>query len=643
MVILWQYGNENGLIPVTGEGWDALDPDDWFPPERGGAAIAVVAENPVEGNYSVRITTTGAYQWGGPARVIDPVGLTQYPRLNFRTYVRANAEALAIGAHSWIVTIPFSAAGVPTPYEQGGRHRDLIHLWVRPTGVTLETWLCTDPATRDATGVIINPNGNSGAKYEFVSAPMAISPDTDYYCELEYDQASGRARLYFAPAGTPGPIAPLLALTLPSGWAGVDTTGTPPRAGTVAITIMARGTTPPSPQVWWYDAHAAADEYIGPLQAAPPVTVTVDPLSATLAVNQAQMFTATPSGGTAPYSIEWVDAVQGNLLGIGQTYTFSSPTTGQYGMFARATDSLGSVGTSDVVPITVSDAPPATRLLTVDSQPSTGTFQVGSLSYTTPVSLQVVEGSYTLQVQTPQTIGAQQYQFQNWADLPSTDPQYANPTRTVSMAGAEFVDKSISFNLTPVVAQQGILAITTAGAQGQVFVNGQNWGIAPQSRQVNEGMYLVQFGAVSGFTTPPDQSVSVFAGQTTQVVGTYVAIPVQTYDETITVLKDGVPVQDAVVSVISGPTAPPSQTTNAQGQVTFTGLLAGSYVFLAQYVAEVGKPAETGTVTVDPSTTATASVSVQPTAAPNIGLAIAVALAGIVGGLVLFGGRKKRR
>lgn len=90
----------------------------------------------------------------------------------------------------------------------------------------------------------------------------------------------------------------------------------------------------------------------------PPSTLTVDvtPKSATLLPNQSQTFTATVSGGTPPYTIQWIDNATGNVLGTGDTFTFTASDVGTYEIFARVTDNAGATADSQIITITVSPA-----------------------------------------------------------------------------------------------------------------------------------------------------------------------------------------------------------------------------------------------------------------------------------------------
>jgi hypothetical protein len=72
----------------------------------------------------------------------------------------------------------------------------------------------------------------------------------------------------------------------------------------------------------------------------------------------------------------------------------------------------------------------------------------------------------------------------------------------------------------------GTLSVDTSPVKGEVYVDGSDWGVAPQSRSnVVTGQRTVSFGSVNGYTTPSSQTVQVNAGQTTSVAGTYVQSP----------------------------------------------------------------------------------------------------------------------
>jgi len=90
----------------------------------------------------------------------------------------------------------------------------------------------------------------------------------------------------------------------------------------------------------------------------------------------------------------------------------------------------------------------------------------------------------------------------------------------------------------------GTLSIDTTPASGEVFVDGQSWGTAPQSRPVEIGPHTISFGDVIDYVTPADQQVTVALSQTISVVGEYIAatgtLSIDTFPVKGEVLVDGV-------------------------------------------------------------------------------------------------------
>lgn len=98
-----------------------------------------------------------------------------------------------------------------------------------------------------------------------------------------------------------------------------------------------------------------------------PLTIEIDPLTATLQVGQTQTFNAFISGGESPYTVEWIDNASQIIIGTGETYVFTAEQEGNYEIYARATDNLGTIVNSEVATITVTQK--LTFLLTVNSTP----------------------------------------------------------------------------------------------------------------------------------------------------------------------------------------------------------------------------------------------------------------------------------
>lgn len=87
------------------------------------------------------------------------------------------------------------------------------------------------------------------------------------------------------------------------------------------------------------------------------LSISVAPTSTTIQVGQQQNFIATVSGGTSPYTVNWIDATSGSVLDIGFEYVFDALETGSFAIYAEATDSVGDTVRSADVPITVTEAP----------------------------------------------------------------------------------------------------------------------------------------------------------------------------------------------------------------------------------------------------------------------------------------------
>jgi hypothetical protein len=71
------------------------------------------------------------------------------------------------------------------------------------------------------------------------------------------------------------------------------------------------------------------------------------------------------------------------------------------------------------------------------------------------------------------------------------------------------------------VQTKAMLTVQTTPVSGEVFVNGASWGMAPQTRSLDSGSYMVSFGNVEGYVTPLPQTVSLAPKESRTVVGVY--------------------------------------------------------------------------------------------------------------------------
>jgi hypothetical protein len=91
--------------------------------------------------------------------------------------------------------------------------------------------------------------------------------------------------------------------------------------------------------------------------AAPPLSVSVSPPSASITVGQSTTFTSTAGGGTAPYSYQWY--LNGNpVSGANQSsWTFTPAGPGSYSVRLKVTDKDGNTAQSTPATVTVWAAP----------------------------------------------------------------------------------------------------------------------------------------------------------------------------------------------------------------------------------------------------------------------------------------------
>jgi PKD repeat protein len=114
---------------------------------------------------------------------------------------------------------------------------------------------------------------------------------------------------------------------------------------------------------------------------APPLTVTISPLSASILVGQSVTFTSTVLGGYPPYSYQWYlnnSVVSG---AASNTWTFTPLTIGTYKVYLNVTDSSENVAISDTATITVAPQ------LTISISPMSASILVGqSVTFTSTTS-----------------------------------------------------------------------------------------------------------------------------------------------------------------------------------------------------------------------------------------------------------------
>jgi hypothetical protein len=89
----------------------------------------------------------------------------------------------------------------------------------------------------------------------------------------------------------------------------------------------------------------------------PPLSVSINPLSASILVGQSVTFTSTVSGGYTPYTYQWY--LNGNPVSgaTSNTWTFTPTTSGIYYVHLKVTDAKANTAQSDAARITTATVP----------------------------------------------------------------------------------------------------------------------------------------------------------------------------------------------------------------------------------------------------------------------------------------------
>ncbi|UCC33752.1 MAG: PEGA domain-containing protein, partial [Candidatus Bathyarchaeota archaeon] len=300
------------------------------------------------------------------------------------------------------------------------------------------------------------------------------------------------------------------------------------------------------------DESVLREEIYEIMRAAPPTISVLSPENKTHTTSSVPLtFTINEPTFWIGYSLDG----QANVTIAGNT-TLTNLSNDIHSIVVCANDTEGNMGSSDLVYFTVSV--PITGALTVATSPVAGEVfvdgvpwglapqskivQVGTYtisfgpvdSYLAPLDEvatvyedqeAIVEGVYeeiplakgALRVRTTPISGDVVVNGSSWGLAPQSRAVDAGTYNVSfgSVAGYYTPDwqlVTVEENAETAIDQgyeliTGKLTITTNPAAAEVFVNGTSWGIAPQSRVVQVGTYIVTFGDVEGYFTPANQVI----------------------------------------------------------------------------------------------------------------------------------------
>jgi len=260
--------------------------------------------------------------------------------------------------------------------------------------------------------------------------------------------------------------------------------------------------------------------------------------------------------GTAPQS--WLAAVGSHTVSFGDFPGYTKPASQTVSVESNRNTLVLGTYTLDTGRLSVDTAPvkgdvfvdgviwgAAPQSRTLPTGQYTVTFGVVP-GYTTPAAQQVtiaknqttsIVGTYqadtgTLSIQTTPIAGAVSVDGTSWGTAPQSRVVPVGSHRVSFAAAAGYTKPAdqvvtVQKDQTTQVAgtytpDSAALSIDTKPVKGEVFVDGQSWGKAPQSRQVALGPHTVSYGDVPNYVKPPDEGVTlVVKGQTLNVTGTY--------------------------------------------------------------------------------------------------------------------------
>ena len=245
-----------------------------------------------------------------------------------------------------------------------------------------------------------------------------------------------------------------------------------------------------------------------------------------LATGTLHVDTAPVKGEIFVNGVSWGNAPQSRTVETGSYIVSFGNVTGY--ISPQSMTAVVTVNTqTDVMGAYVPIPPPEKGTLIIYTTPVNGEVFVNGQSWGIAPQSQIVDpGEYMVS-----------YGSVEGYTSPSTQTATVNSDQITSVLGI--------YNRLP----QGTLRVDTAPVKGEVFVNGTSWGIAPQSRIISPGHYIVSFGASSGYLTPESRTVTVEQDMETSITGLYLPIlPTQgALDVSATV--DGNPVE-ATVEVV---------------------------------------------------------------------------------------------
>ncbi len=220
-----------------------------------------------------------------------------------------------------------------------------------------------------------------------------------------------------------------------------------------------------------------------------------------------------------------VDPDNWTSIGNETSWTSSTVSDGSHTFYVRAADRVNNVGDPASLPFSIDTTAP-----TISDISASGIIPTGAtITWTTdePATSQVEYGTTSAYGYTTTLISTltTSHSVGLGGLTPSTTYHYrvrsADAAANLSVSGDHTFTTA---TLVPPPPGKAILTVDTIPIKASVYVDGSLWGTAPQTRELDPGIYTVSFGDVLGYLTPASESVTLAENETRTIAGVYTEI-----------------------------------------------------------------------------------------------------------------------
>ena len=318
------------------------------------------------------------------------------------------------------------------------------------------------------------------------------------------------------------------------------------------------------------------------------ISATVSPSSVVLDLGQSQTFTATVTGSSPPFSIQWYLNGVAVAGANSSTWTFKAVSVGTYSIYVKAVDSIGEVTFSSPVSEIVN--PPPTILVTPTSVfldvGESWTFEATVVNGTPPYSSfqWYVDGSPVINATGPT------WTFTSFVIVKRT--VYVNATDSLGVScGSNLVSVTISSALSPKITPQSVVLDL---GMSETFSSSVIGGLPPYTYQwyqwLPSGSQPFTGANTSTFEfTPSFTGLNFIYAKIADSLGSTVEIGAEVYVNppiSVSISPSSAMIDagqsQAFTSNVSGGTAPYSYQWYADGSPVM-GATSSIYTFTAQY------------------------------------------------------------